>query len=656
MLTSLIPSLGYVRIACISPRVRVGDPHANSVEIIAALDAAIHDGVDLAVFPELCLTGYTCADLFRQPDLHREALAALERVRAWTEGRSIITVVGLPLVVDTMLYNVAAFVHNGHIIGVVPKTYLPNAGEFYDQRWFASGANARSEYVRLDDDDVPFGTDVLIRVANDPRIMIGAEICEDLWAVEPPSGAMAIAGATIIVNLSASNELIGKSAYRQALVTSQSARTYTAYAYASAGPTESTTDTVYSGHCIIAEAGETMASSPMLELAGTRVVADIDLDRIIADRANHPSFKQSTTNMTFRVVDIDIAERPTQSTILRRIDPHPFVPDDRADRNARCHEILSLQATGLAVRLERSRVTTSVIGVSGGLDSTLAMLVCERAHRLLGRPMSDIIAVIMPGMGTSERTLTNARALSKAVGATSREIPIEQAVLQHFSDIGHDPITHDVVFENAQARERTQILMDIANGTNGLVIGTGDLSEAALGWSTYNADHMSMYAVNMGVPKTLVQYVIEWYSNDRDDATLRQALADILATPISPELLPLHKNGEIVQQTEELVGPYALHDFFLYHLVRTHASVRKILVLASAAFEGRYSDAEIARWLGVFLRRFFTQQFKRSCVPDTVKVGTVALSPRADWRMPSDSSVSPWIEGLEDAMRDGGLT
>jgi len=555
-------------------------------------------------------------------------------------------VVGAPILVGTKLYNCAIAICNGTLLAAFPKTFLPNSNEYYEARWFASGGFLQQDTVRLCGQDVPIGTDILLVDSNDPTLTIGVEICEDLWVAEPRSGSMAVAGATMILNPSASNEIVGKAAYRRALVAMQSARTYTAYVYASAGAWESTTDTVFSGHCMVAEAGEMVGEEAGLSLRDAAVIVDVDIQRLVTDRMSDTSWSQQHSSVAFRTIDVDVPAT-SKSAIQRPIDPMPFVPSAAADRHERCREILTIQATGLAVRLERARAATCIVGLSGGLDSTLALIVCERAMTMLGRSMSDIHTVTMPGYGTTDRTLANARALASSMQCTLHEISIIPAVEQHFSDIGHSVDDHSVVFENAQARERTQILMDMANQWNGLVIGTADLSEIALGWSTYNADHMSMYAVNAGVPKTLVKYLIGWYADQDVNSLSRAALLDILATPISPELLPPSAEGGIAQRTEDVVGPYELHDFFLYHHVRMHASVQKILVLACMAFEGRYSDAEVATWLRVFLQRFTTQQFKRSCMPDTVKVGRIALSPRADWRMPSDASTSVWLEELD---------
>ena len=652
MQQSLLASLGYRRVATCTPVVRPADVAANVDRILSQCSECAQLGVDVITLPELCITGYTCADLFLQQSLLDAALVGLERIRTWTSSASPVVVVGLPLQVSGRLINAAAVVHGGIVRGIVPKTFLPTGQEYYDTRWFASGRDVEATSVWINGIEVPFGTDILFVDTHDTRLTIGVEVCEDLWSVIPPSSEMAIAGATLIVNPSASNDVIGKAAYRRQLVTQQSARTYTAYAYTSAGPWESTTDVVYGGHQLIAEAGELLVESERLRYEPTLSYADIDLDKLIAERQYATSNRQERPPRTYRRVPFDLT--PAIRTSLRRsVAPRPFVPMEHEDRDERCREILRLQALGLAVRLERSKARTMVLGLSGGLDSTLALLVCVDACHLLGRPLTDIRAITMPGFGTTSRTRSNAELLAEALGVTFETIDIAEAVRQHFRDIRQPDDTHDVVFENAQARERTQILMDIANQCNGLVIGTGDLSELALGWCTYNADHMSMYAVNAGVPKTLVRYLIGWYADHH--AAAGPVLHDILDTPISPELLPHDGEGGIVQRTEDVVGPYELHDFFLYHIVRQHATVRKIVALAIIAHAERYSAAEICHWLSVFIKRFVSQQFKRSCLPDGVKVGSVVLSPRADWRMPSDASAEVWLQDLAEVQQELGI-
>lgn len=642
---SLITSLGYVRVATASPRLQPADVPGNVKGLLTVCDLADSNNADVIVLPELCITGYTCGDMFRQNDLLSAALDGLESVRLWTEGRTPLVVVGLPLVVGSRLYNVAAMVQAGTIHAIIPKVYLPSTREFYDFRWFTSGARATQKSVIVGHEDIPFGTNVLLASRTEPHVIIGAEICEDLWAVQPPSGALSRAGATLIVNLSASNEVVGKAAYRRTLVAMQSARTYTAYAYASCGPWESTTDTVFSGHCMIAECGDMLVESGRLSLDEVIVYADVDLRRCVGERLNGTSFSQEPGEPTARMIPIDF-KRSEKRDVLRVVAQNPFLPSKTDDQTLRCEEILNLQATALAVRLQRVGSVRCVFGLSGGLDSTLAAIVCMRACDMLGRDHNSVLAVTMPGFGTTDRTLGNAKALATEMSFEVMEISISASVSQHFTDIGHDPTDHNIVYENAQARERTQILMDLANKHKGIVIGTGDLSELALGWSTYNADHMSMYNVNGGVPKTLVRHIVHWYAEARSEGALRKALLDILDTPISPELLPLGTKGDLVQKTEAVLGPFVVHDFFLYHLIRLQEPLRNVAILAAMAYEGIYSTVEILRWLEVFVTRFTYQQFKRSCMPDTVKIGSVALSPRSDWRMPSDASASVWLEEL----------
>lgn len=652
MQSTLLASLGYRRIATCTPMVRPADVDANVDSVLSMADEAVQLGTDIIVMPELCITGYTCGDLFLQQTLLDAALRGLDRIRIWTTTHHPVIVVGLPMQIAGRLLNVAAVVHGGAVLGVVPKTFLPTGQEYYDTRWFASGRDLDVTSMRLGAADVPVGIDLLFVDMNDPRCIIGVEICEDLWSVIPPSSEMAIAGATIICNPSASNDIVGKAAYRRDLVVQQSARTYTAYAYTSAGPWESTTDVVYGGHQLIAESGELLSEPDRLRFEPTLAHADVDLDRVVAERRFATSNRQERPPKAFRRITFAL-EPAVRASLRRSVAPRPFVPADHGDRDARCREILRLQALGLAVRMQRSGARTMVLGLSGGLDSTLAVLVCVDACAILQRPVSDVLAITLPGFGTTQRTRSNAELLAKALGVTFETIVIDDAVHQHFRDIGHDPSVHDVVYENSQARERTQILMDMANKVNGLVIGTGDLSELALGWCTYNADHMSMYAVNAGVPKTLVRHLIEWYADHHVEAG--PILHDILDTPISPELLPHDGEGGIVQRTEDVVGPYELHDFFLYHIVRQHAPMRKIVALAMLAHGERYSTAEICRWLEVFVRRFVAQQFKRSCLPDGVKVGSVVLSPRADWRMPSDASADVWLDDLHAVMAELGI-
>lgn len=647
---ALIASLGYVRIASCAPRVAVADVAAN-VEEIKRVATEVHgQGADIALFPELCLCGYTCGDLLRQPTLLNATLDGLERLRTYSTNQHLLFVVSAPIEWRGKLYNVSFVINDGQYIAAVPKTILPNTREFYDQRWFASGAGIRNEFLRIADQEVPFGIDLLVCDTSREQVVIGLEICEDLWSVEPPSGMMAKSGATMILNCSASNEVVGKSEYRRTLVAMQSARTYSIYAYASAGPTESTTDMVFGGHCMLAECGEIVAQSDRFALDGTYVIADVDVERCTRERLNSTSFAQEQPEPSLRRVYTRV---PTsaKASVQRRIETMPFVPQYDVDRAMRCQEILTIQATGLAVRMRRSGAKRLVLGLSGGLDSTLAAIVCIKACDILGLSHDTVFAISMPGMGTTERTQNNAEALAHTLGLSFKTVPIETAVLRHFADIGHDALDTTIVYENAQARERTQILMDIANMCNGIVVGTGDLSEIALGWSTYNADHMSMYNPNAGVPKTLVQHLIAWYAETSADQ-VAVVLRDILDTPISPELLPKAASGAIEHKTEDILGPYEVHDFFLYRFVRLQESVRSIAILACVAFAPRYTPAQILAWFRVFLTRFIVNQFKRSCMPDGVKVGSVALSPRSDWRMPSDMSTSLWLSELDQVNAD----
>ena len=633
---------GFYRVAAASPELVVADVEANVDASIAVATRASAEGAAVTVFPELGLCGYTCADLLQQSTLLSAVKDGLFRFADATRDSTQIFVLGLPLQVGDRLYNCAAVVQDGRVRGVVPKSTLPTYREFYEKRWFRSGAAIRGASIQLKGEDVPFGVDLLFE-AND-ELVLGIEICEDLWTVVPPSCGQAMAGATVLANLSASNELVAKADYRRGLVRAQSARCVAAYVYASSGPGESTTDLVFGGHCIIAENGGLAAESPRFQWDSQLVTADIDCARLRATRMQETSFDDADIAEYRRV---RLAEPPAICELRRPIDPHPFVPSNAAQRDARCHEIFDIQATGLAKRLRHIRSRSAVIGISGGLDSTLALLVAHRACALADLPVDQLITVTMPGFGTSDRTRDNAIALCQHLGTTLREISIVPACEQHLADIAHPREARDVTFENVQARERTQILMDIANQQGGIVIGTGDLSEVALGWSTYNGDQMSMYGVNASVPKTLVRYVIDWVAG-HSEAAVQQVLRDILDTPISPELLPTAADGTIAQHTESVIGPYELHDFFLYHAQKYGARPEKVLFLAEQAFAGHYETCELRKWLQLFYRRFFSQQFKRSCFPDGPKVGTISLSPRGDWRMPSDAVVASWLARIAD--------
>jgi len=646
-----LSSLGMLRVAVVSPELRVADVAFNAERIGAALSEAAGQGARLVVFPELSLSGYTCGDLFYQQLLLDEVRRAALEIAQQTEALGVAALVGAPLQLDGRLFNVALVLAGGRVCGVVPKTYLPNTNEFYEERWFSSAFDLTQTTFEWGDEQVPIGTDLLFDNELYPDFCLGIEICEDLWAVNPPSGALALSGATLIANLSASPEMLGKQAYRRQLVAAQSARCLTGYLYASAGAGESSTDLVYAGHSLISEYGQVLEETGRFGFATDIALADLDLQRLGTERRRNNTFAASPRGSATRRIRLPLAQAACDS-LMRPVDPTPFVPSDPALRAERCREIFAIQTTALAKRLQHTGSQTAVIGISGGLDSTLALLVTVKAMQRLGRPLTEVVAVTMPGFGTTARTRGNAERLAELLGVTLKVVSIDAAVRQHFADIGHDESNHDIVFENAQARERTQLLMDLANQAGGLVIGTGDLSELALGWCTYNADHMSMYGVNAGVPKTLVRYLVDWCADEEFSGEISSVLHDIGATPVSPELLPPDENGEIAQHTEATVGPYELHDFFLFQVVRQHFAPRKVLILAEHAFAGRYPRAEILDWLKVFYRRFFSQQFKRSCLPDGPKVGSVALSPRGDWRMPSDASVALWLAELEN-LEDG---
>ena len=633
---------GFIKVAAASPALRVADCRYNAEQSVAAMQRAAAAGVRLLVLPELGLTGYTCGDLLLQPVLQQGALHALQTLLAVSAGLPMTTVAGLPLEVEGKLYNCAAVLHGGKILGVVPKTNLPNYGEFYEARWFTP-APAEAKAISLLGQQVPFGTDLLFCCRELPEYKLAVEICEDLWVALPPSTRHAMAGATVIANCSASDETIGKAEYRRELITGQSARLMAGYLYADAGRGESTTDMVFAGHDLIAENGRLLAETALF--TNEMIVTEIDVHRLTAERRRTNTWR-AADSAGYTIIAFSLPAEVT--TLTRLIDPHPFVPADSAERKQRCEAILTMQAEGLRRRLEHIGCPCAVLGISGGLDSTLALLVAVRALDLLGRPRTDMIAVTMPGFGTTHRTRSNAELLCEKLGVTLRTVSIAAAVRQHFKDIGHDESVTDTTYENAQARERTQVLMDIANQENGIVVGTGDLSELALGWATYNGDHMSMYGVNGSIPKTLVRYLVRHAAETCGDEALAAVLYDILDTPVSPELLPADEGGRIAQKTEDLVGPYELHDFFLYHFIRYGCPPQKLLYLAENAFAGRYDRAVILKWLRTFCRRFFQQQFKRSCLPDGPKVGSVTLSPRGDWRMPSDASAALWLREIDE--------
>ncbi len=638
---------GFIKVAAVTPKIKVADCEYNAAQIIKLCREAAALGVKILVFPELCVTGYTCGDLFLQDTLLDAAEAALGRVAAETGELDMLIALGLPARHQDKLYNCAAVLLRGRLLGLVPKTLLPNYGEFYEKRWFEAGSPENSREASLCGQTVCFGTSQIFPCSNVPGLTVGVEICEDLWASDPPSNRLAALGATVILNLSASNELVGKAAYRRELVRNQSARLLCAYVYADAGEGESSTDLVFAGHDMVAENGAILAES---RFKTGLALSEIDIDRLAFERRRNTTFRASDRNdgsMRSGLAVTGFTLERIRTALTRPVGRSPFVPANRDERAERCGEIFAIQTQGLKKRVEHIGAKKLVVGVSGGLDSTLAMLVSAMAVRELGLPGDTLVAVTMPCFGTTERTKSNAMVLAERLGAQLRVVDITKSVRQHFEDIGHDENDRSVTYENAQARERTQVIMDIANSVNGIVVGTGDLSELALGWATYNGDHMSMYGVNAGVPKTLVRYVVGWYAETCNDAELSAVLNDILATPVSPELLPA-ENGEISQKTEDLVGPYELHDFFLYHFVRWGMGPAKIFRLAKYAFAGEYDGETILKWLRTFVRRFFSQQFKRSCLPDGPKVGSVALSPRGDWRMPSDAVAKAWLDELEN--------
>ena len=641
---------GFYRISACVPRLKVADVRYNIDEMkrLAAMPQNSESAVML--FPELAVTGYACADLFHSSALLEASDRGVAELAAAFAGLGAqIIVFGAPVQFRGRLFNAAVFVQNGRVLGVVPKINLPNYREFYEKRYFSSGRGIRNESFRFAGfDNVPFGVDLIFDVSAELRI--GAEICEDMWTTIPPSSQLALNGATLLLNLSASNELVGKSEYRRELVRGQSARCVAAYAYVSAGVHESTTDIVCGGHAVIAENGGVLLDSERFFRDGRVFLADVDLRRIRAARLSDSPYANSVEmNAGSGCRMIPALPVPEPSGLHRTVAPHPFVPSDNAVRDVRCREIFSIQSAGLAKRIEHTSAKKLVIGISGGLDSTLALLVCVNTLKLLKRPADDVIAVTMPGFGTTGRTYNNAVGLCHELGTELREISIKEACLEHFRNIGHDPEEHNVVYENSQARERTQILLDIANKVGGIAIGTGDLSESAMGWCTYNGDHISMYSVNCSVPKTLIRYVIGWVG-DNSTAQVRAILQDIIDTPVSPELLPAAQDGTIQQKTEDIIGPYEIHDFFLYHFLKYGAAPEKLRFLAEHAFAGTYTAVQIETWLKTFLRRFFTQQFKRSCMPDGPKVGTISLSPRGDWRMPSDASSAVWFSNLNGTL------
>lgn len=631
---------GFIKVAAATPDIRVADVDYNKGQIIKQMDEAADAGAKIIVFPELCITGYTCSDLFLQDILLNSAKKALVEIAEYTKNLDALVFVGVPIAVGGELYNVAAALNHGNILGFTTKSFLPNYGEFYEMRQFRPGPK-KAEKILFGGKEIPFGPQLLFVEKQMTNLIVSAEICEDVWSPVPPSIEAAREGATVIVNCSASDETIGKASYREALISGQSARLISGYIYANAGEGESTTDLVFGGHNLIAENGTILAEAK--RFSNGIIYTEFDVQKIANERRKNTTFTETQEHVLPR---IPFGLEQTETILTRTFPSRPFVPRDDQERAKRCEEILTIQAMGLKKRLAHTHAKSAVVGISGGLDSTLALLVTAKAFDALGLERSGITAVTMPCFGTTDRTYQNACKMSLKVGATLREVRIGDAVMQHFKDIGHDPQDHSVTYENSQARERTQVLMDIANQTGGLVIGTGDMSELALGWATYNGDHMSMYGVNASVPKTLVRHLVHYFADTCEDSSLKEVLYDVLDTPVSPELLP-PKDGEIAQKTEDLVGPYELHDFFLYYFLRMGYEPEKIYRIAKLSFAGEYDDETIYKWLRTFCWRFFSQQFKRSCLPDGPKVGTVALSPRGDWRMPSDACVALWIQNLE---------
>ena len=631
---------GFIKVAAATPDIRVADVDYNKGQIIKQMDEAAEAGAKIIVFPELCITGYTCSDLFLQDILLNSAKKALVEIAEHTKNLDALVFVGVPIAVGGELYNVAAALNHGNILGFTTKSFLPNYGEFYEMRQFRPGPK-KAEKILFGGKEIPFGPQLLFVENQMANLIVSAEICEDVWSPVPPSIEAAREGATVIVNCSASDETIGKASYREALISGQSARLISGYIYANAGEGESTTDLVFGGHNLIAENGTILAEAK--RFSNGIIYTEFDVQKIANERRKNTTFTETQEHVLPR---IPFGLEQTETILTRTFPSRPFVPRDDQERAKRCEEILTIQAMGLKKRLAHTHAKSAVVGISGGLDSTLALLVTAKAFDALGLERSGITAVTMPCFGTTDRTYQNACKMSLKVGATLREVRIGDAVMQHFKDIGHDPQNHSVTYENSQARERTQVLMDIANQTGGLVIGTGDMSELALGWATYNGDHMSMYGVNASVPKTLVRHLVHYYADTCEDPSLKEVLYDVLDTPVSPELLP-PKDGEIAQKTEDLVGPYELHDFFLYYFLRMGYEPGKIYRIAKLSFAREYDDETIYKWLRTFCWRFFSQQFKRSCLPDGPKVGTVALSPRGDWRMPSDACVALWIQNLE---------
>lgn len=640
----MLKEYGYLRIGAIVPKIKVANVIYNCEEIVKQIKLASKENVSIVTTPELSITGYTCADLFHQDILIEESINGLKYILEQTKKLDIISILGMPLKHENQLFNVAVVINKGKILGIVPKTYRPNYNEFYEKRWFSTSLNIKNNKISLFGEIIPFDTKIIFRDKTNSDIAFAVEICEDVWTVSPPSDSHTLNGATIIFNPSASNEIIGKYDYRKTLIKAQSSKTISAYCYASSGINESSTDLVFSGNSMIFENGSLLEENKRFDFDSNLIYSDVDIKKLMNDRCKNMSFMEVKDNNEYNYIEVDVSDR--SDSLKRNYEEYPFVPRNEAKRNERCEEIFNIQSSGLAKRILHTKVEKTVIGISGGLDSTLAFLVIVEAYKKLGIPNKNIIAVTMPGFGTTGRTFNNACNLVKNYGATLLNISIKDACVQHFKDIGLDQSDRSSTYENSQARERTQILMDICNKENGLIVGTGDLSELALGWCTYNGDHMSMYAVNVSIPKTLVRYLVKWVA-DTSNKKYKDTLYDILDTPISPELLPPDDEGNIKQLTETAVGPYVLHDFFLYHFLRYGASPKKILYIAKKTFDGKFDEETIKKWLKVFVRKFFYHQFKRSCLPDGPKVGTISLSPRGDFRMPSDADPEVWISSIE---------
>lgn len=633
---------GFIKVAAATPNIKVADVDYNKQEIMRLIDETVANGAKIVAFPELCITGYTCGDLFSQDVLLRKCEEALNEITSYTLGKDALIFVGLPFVVRNKLYNVAAAINNGELLGLVTKTFLPNYSEFYEMRQFQPGPK-KADWIYFNGEEVPFGPQILFECDEMPNLVVSAEICEDVWSPIPPSIEAALCGATVIVNCSASDETVGKDDYRLKLIAGQSARLISGYVYANAGDGESTTDVVFGGHSIIAENGTILSEAK--RFINETIYSEIDVDRIVSERRKNTTFQMS--DKYDELIHVPFSLQVEETALTRKFEMLPFVPEDEKVRQSCCEESLMIQAMGLKKRLAHTNCKSAVVGISGGLDSTLALLVTAKAFDMLGIDRRNIESVTMPCFGTTDRTYQNACLLTKKLGANLTEVNIKEAVRLHFRDIGHPEDKRDVTYENAQARERTQVLMDIANKTNGMVIGTGDMSELALGWATYNGDHMSMYGVNGSIPKTLVRHLVRYYAENSADTELRDVLLDILDTPVSPELLP-PEEGKIAQKTEDLVGPYELHDFYMYYALRFGYQPSKIYRLAKHVFAGIYDEETILKWLNTFYRRFFMQQFKRSCLPDGPKTGSVALSPRGDLRMPSDACATVWMEDLKN--------